>query len=121
MVAVGAATVAAEAATGAPAAKVTEAAVRCDSVRRATEVAVVDSARAEFCCRSGAGGTAAAEAATGATEGAATGAAVGAATGAAEKATAAAVCGGSVRGATEVAVVDGARAEVCCRSGAGGR
>ena len=111
MVAAGAATAAAEAATGA-AAKVTAAAVYCGSVRGATEVAVVNGARAEFCCRSGAGGTAAAEAATEA--------AVEAATGAAAKVTAAAVCCGSVRGATEVAVVNGARAEFCCRSGAGG-
>ena len=94
--------VTAEAATAA--AKVTEAAVRCGSVRGATEVAVVNGARAEFCCRSGAGGTAAAEAATGA----------------AAKVTAAAVCCGNVRGATEVAVVNGARAEFYCRSGAGG-
>ena len=95
MVAAGAATVAA---------KVTEAAVRCDSVRGATEVAVVDGAWAECSGRSGAGGTAAAVAATGA----------------AVKITAAAVCGGSVRGATKVAVVGGARAESCCHSGAGG-
>ena len=65
---------------------------------------MVNGARAEFCCRSGTGGTASAEAATGA----------------AAKITAAAVCCGSVRGATEVAVVNGARAEFCCRSGAGG-
>ena len=51
---------------------------------------------------------------------AATGAAVEAATGAAAKVTAAAVCCGSVRGATEVAVVSGARAECSGRSGAGG-
>ena len=97
MVAAGAVTVAVEAATGA-AAKVTEAAVRCGSVRGATEVAVVNGARAGFCCRSGAMGamkaaelngaragfcyrsgavgTAVAEAATGATVEAATGAAV---------------------------------------------
>ena len=112
MVAAGAVTVAAGAATGA-AAKVTEATVRCDSVRGATEVAVVDGAWAECSGRSGAGGTAAAVVATRA--------AVKAATGAAVKVTAAAaVCGGSVRGATEVAVVDGARAESCCPSGAGG-
>ena len=36
------------------------------------------------------------------------------------KVTAAAVCGGSVRGATKVAVVSGARAECSGRSGAGG-
>ena len=95
--------VAAGAATGA-AAKVTAAAVCCGSVRGVTEVAEVNGARAEFCCRSGAGGTAAAEAATGAVA----------------KVTAAAVCCGSVRGVTEVAVVNGARAEFCCRSGAGG-
>ena len=41
-------------------------------------------------------------------------------TGAAVKLTAAAVCGGSVRGARKVAVVSGARAEFCCRSGAVG-
>ena len=52
--------------------------------------------------------------------GSATGAAVEAATGAAAKATAAAVCCGSVRGATEVAVVNGAWAECSGRSGAGG-
>ena len=51
---------------------------------------------------------------------AATGAAVEAATGVAAKVTAAAVCCGSVRGATEVAVVSGARAECSGRSGAGG-
>ena len=51
---------------------------------------------------------------------AATGAAVEAATGAAVKVTAAAVCCGSVRGATEVAVVSGAWAECSGRSGAGG-
>ena len=51
---------------------------------------------------------------------AATGAAVEAATGAAAKVTAAAVCCGSVRGATEVAVVNGAWAECSGRSGAGG-
>ena len=95
--------VAAGAATGA-AAKVTEAAVRCDSVRGATEVAVVDGAWAECSGRSGAGGTAAAVAATGA----------------AVKVTAAAMCGGSVRGATKVAVVNGARTESCRHSGAGG-
>ena len=60
----------------------------------------------------GAGGTAAAVAATGAAVEAATGAAVEAATGAAAKVTAAAVCCGSVRGATEVAVVNGAKASV---------
>ena len=111
MVAAGAATVAAGAATGA-AAKVTEAAVRCESMRGATEVAVVDGAWAECSGRSGAGGTAAAVAATGA--------AVKAATGAAVKVTAAAVCGGSVRGATKFAVVGGATAESCCHSDAGG-
>ena len=62
----------------------------------------------------------AAEAATGAAMEAATGAAVEAATGAAAKVTAAAVCCGSVRGATEVAVVNGAKAECSGRSGAGG-
>ena len=67
----------------------------------AMKAAEVHGARAGFCCRSGAGDTAAAEAATGA--------AVEAATGAAAKVTAAAVCCGSVRGATEVAVVSGAR------------
>ena len=51
---------------------------------------------------------------------AATGAAVEASTGAAAKVTAAAVCCGSVRGATEVAVVSGAKAECSGRSGAGG-
>ena len=76
-----------EAATGA-AAKVTAAAVCCGSVRGATEVAVVNGAKAECSSRSGAGGTAAAVAATGA--------AVKAATGAAVKVTAAAVCGGIV-------------------------
>ena len=76
------------------------------------KAAEVHGARAGFCCRSGAGGTAAAEAATGA--------AVEAATGAAAKVTAAAVCCGSVRGATEVAVVNGAWAECSGRSGAGG-
>ena len=101
---VAAVTVAAGAATGA-AVKVTEAAVRCDSVRGATEVAVVDGAWAECSGRSGAGGTAAAVAATGA---------------AVKVTAAAAVCGGSVRGAQEIAVVDGARAESCCPSGAGG-
>ena len=111
LVAAGVVTVGAGAATGA-AAKVTEAAVRCDSVRGATEVAVVDGAWAECSGRSGAGGTAAAVAATGA--------AVKAATGGAVKVTAAAVCGGSVRGATEVAAVDGAWAECSDRSGAGG-
>ena len=54
---------------------------------------------------------AAVEAATGAAVEAATGAVVEAATGAAAKVTAAAVCCGSVRGATEVAVVNGAWAE----------
>ena len=75
------------------------------------KAAEVHGARAGFCCRSGAGGTAAAaaEAATGATVEAATGAAVEAATGAAAKVTVAAVCCGSVRGATEVAVVNGWR------------
>ena len=106
-----------EAATGA-AAKVTTAAVCCGNVRGATEVAVVNGAWAECSGRSGAGGTAAA--ATGAVVEAATGAAVEAATGAAAKVTAAAVCCGSVRGATEVAVVSGARAECSGRSGAGG-
>ena len=72
---------------------------------------MVSGARVKYSGRSGAGGTAAA---------AATGAAVEAATGAAVKVTTAAVCCGSVRGATEVAVVNGARAEFCCRSGAGG-
>ena len=76
------------------------------------KAAEVHGARAGFCCRSGAGSTAAAEAATGA--------AVEAATGAAAKVTAAAVCCGSVRGATEVAVVNGAKAECSGRSGAGG-
>ena len=71
-----------EAATGA-AAKVTAAAVCCGSVRGATEVAVVNGAKAECSGRSGAGGTAAAIADTGAT-------------GAAVKVTAAAVCGGIV-------------------------
>ena len=51
---------------------------------------------------------------------AATGAAVEASTGAAAKVTAAALCCGSVRGATEVAVVNGAKAECSGRSGAGG-
>ena len=51
---------------------------------------------------------------------AATGAVVEAATGAAAKVTAPAVSCGSVRGATEVAVVNGARAECSGRSGAGG-
>ena len=55
VVVVGGGMVAAGAATGA-AAKVTAAAVRCGSVQGATEVAVVNGARAEFCCRSGAGG-----------------------------------------------------------------
>ena len=68
-----------EAATGA-AAKVTAAAVCCGSVRGATEVVVVNGAKAEGSGRSGAGGTAAAVAATGA----------------AVKVTAAAVCGGIV-------------------------
>ena len=99
-----------EAATGA-AAKVTAAAMCCGSVRGATEVAVVNGAWAECSGRSGAGGTAAA---------AATGAAVEATTGAAVKVTVAAVCCGSVRGATEVAVVNGAWAECSGRSGAGG-
>ena len=80
------------------------------------KAAEVHGARVEFCCRSGAGSTAAA----GAAVEAATGAAVEAATGAAAKVTAAAVCCGSVRGATEVAVVNGARAECSGRSGAGG-
>ena len=119
MVVAGAATLAAGAATGA-AGKVTETAVRCDSVRGATEVAVVDGAWAECSGRSGAGDTAAAVAATGAAVKAATGVAVKAAIGAAVKVTAAAVCSGSVRGATKVAVVSGARAESCCHSGAGG-
>ena len=78
----------------------------------AMKAAEVHGARAGFCCRSGAGGTAAAEAATGA--------AVEAATGAAAKVTAAAVGCGSVRSATEVAVVNGAWAECSGRSGAGG-
>ena len=108
-----------EASTGA-AAKVTAAAVCCGSVRGATEVAVVNGAKAECSGRSGAGGTAAAEAVTGAAVEAATGAAVEASTGAAAKVTAAAVCCGSVRGATEVAVVNGAKAECSGRSGAGG-
>ena len=94
----------------------------------AMRAAKVHGARAGFCCRSGAGGTAAAKAATGAAVEAVTGAAVEAATGAAveaatgvaAKVTAAAVCCGSVRGATEVAVVSGARAECSGRSGAGG-
>ena len=96
------------------------------------KAAEVHGARAGFCCRSGAGDTAAAEAATeaateaaveaatGAAVEAATGAAVEAATGTATKVTAAAVCCGSVQGATEVAVVSGARAECSGRSGAGG-
>ena len=111
VVVVGGGMVAAGAATGV-AAKVTEAAVRCDSARGATEVAVVDGAWAECSGPSGAGGTAAAVAAPGA--------AVKAATGATVKVTAAAVCGGSVRGATKVPVVSGARAESCCHRGAGG-
>ena len=86
----------------------------------AMKAAEVHGARAGFCCRSGAGDTAAAEAAPGAAVEAATGAAVEAATGAAAKVTAAAVCCGSVRGATEVAVVSGARAECSGRSGAEG-
>ena len=86
----------------------------------AMKAAEVHGARAGFCCRSGAGDTAAAEAAKGAAVEAATGAAVEAATGAAAKVTAAAVCCGSVRGAAEVAVVSGARAECSGRSGAGG-
>ena len=86
----------------------------------AMKVAEVHGARAGFCCRSGAGDTEAAEAATGAAVEAAKGAAVEAATGAAAKVTAAAVCCGSVRGATEVAVVSGARAECSGRSGTGG-
>ena len=61
---------------------------------------MVSGARAECSGRSGAGGTAAAVAATRA--------AVKAATGAAVEVTAAAVCGGSVRGATKVAAVDDA-------------
>ena len=92
-----------EAATRA-AAKVTAVAVRCGSVRGATEVAVVSGAWAECSGRGGAGGTAAAVAATGA----------------AGKITAVAVCCGSVRGATEVAVVSGAWAECSGRGGAGG-
>ena len=99
-----------EAATGA-AAKVTAEAVCCGIVRGATEVAVVNGAWAEGSGRGGAGGTAAA---------AATGAAVEAATGAAVKVIAAAVCCGSVRGATEVAVVSGAWAECSGRSGVRG-
>ena len=51
---------------------------------------------------------------------AATGAVVEAATRAAAKVTAVAVCCGSVRGATEVAVVSGAWAECSSRGGAGG-
>ena len=94
----------------------------------AMKAAEVHGARAGFCCRSGAGSTAAAEAATGAAveaatgaeAEAATGAAVEAATGAAAKVTAAVVCCGSVRGATEVAVVNGAWAECSGRSGARG-
>ena len=94
----------------------------------AMKAAEVHGARAGFCCRSGGGDTAAAEAATGAAVEAATGAAVEAATGAAveaatgaaAKVTAAAVCCGSVRGATEVAVFSGARAKCSGRSGAGG-
>ena len=64
-----------------------------------------------------------AEAATGAAVEAATGAEakVTAATGAEAKVTAAAVCCGSVRGATEIAVVNGAWAECSGRSGAGAR
>ena len=65
MAAAASVTVAAGAATGAVA-KVTEAAGRCDSVRVATEVAVLGGAWAECSDRSGAGGTAAAGAATGA-------------------------------------------------------
>ena len=93
----------------------------------AMKAAEVHGARAGFCFRSGAGDTAVAEAATGAVEAAtgaaaeaATGAAVEAATGAAAKVTVAAVCCGSVRGATEVAVASGARAGCSGRSGAGG-
>ena len=63
---------------------------------------------------------AAVKAATGAAVKAATGAAVEAATGPATKVTAAVVCCGSVRGATEVAVVNGAWAECSSRGGAGG-
>ena len=63
---------------------------------------------------------AAVEATTGAAVQAATGTAVEVATGAASKVTVAAVCCGSVQGATEVAVVSGARAECFGRSGAGG-
>ena len=79
---------------------------------------MVNGAWAECSGRSGAGGTAAA--AAGAAVEAATGAAVETATGAAVKVPAAVVCCGSVRGATEVAVVSGARAECSGRSGAGG-
>ena len=111
MVAAGSVTVAAGAATRA-AAKVTEAAGRCDSVRVATEVAVFGGTWAECSDRSGAGGTAAA--------GAATGAAAEVTAAAAEVTAAAAVGGGSVRCATEVAVVVGARAKSCCPSDAGG-
>ena len=90
------------AATGA-AAKVTEAAGRCDSVRVATEVAVLGGTWAECSDRCGAGGTAAVGAATGA---------------AAEVTAAAAVGGGSARWATEVAVV--VVYQSCCRGEAGG-
>ena len=84
------------------------------------KAAEVHGARAECSGRSGAGGTAAAVASTGAAVKAATGAAVKAATRAAAKVTAAAVCCGGVRGATEVAVVNGTWAECSGRSGAGG-
>ena len=65
VVVVGGGMAAAASVTGAVA-KVTEAAGRCDSVRVATEVAVLGGAWAECSDRSGAGGTAAAGAATGA-------------------------------------------------------
>ena len=104
MVAARSVTVAVGAATGA-AAKVTEAAGRCDSVRVATEVAMFGGTWTECSDRSGAGGTAAAGAATGA---------------AAEVTAAAAVGSGSARCATEVAVVVGGGAKSCCPSDAGG-
>ena len=113
MVAAGAVTVAAGAATGA-AAKVTEAAGRCDNVRVATEVAVVGGTWAECSDRSGAGDTVAVGAAKGAAVKATTGAAV-------EVTAAAAVCGGSARGATEVAVVDGVRPSPAVLAVQGGR
>ena len=85
----------------------------------AMKAAEVHGAKAECSGRSGTGGTAAAVAATGAAVKAATGAAVKAATRAAAKVTAAAVCCGGVRGATEVAVVNGT-AERCRGHGGGG-